>query len=116
MIQQWFEEHGDQRFEYISNLGLLCYSSENEPIVAYWLYTTNSLVCYADIIISNPRVTDNKLKLQASHGIIDYASWVAKGMGYKKLITTVENNRMVARLTPHDFHPLKTVPVIKALV
>lgn len=119
LIKEWFIAHNDNRMEYISNLGLVCYSTTSdgkpgEPIVAYWLYPTPSAVCYSDILLSNP-TADARVKLEASHGIIDYASWMAKEMGYKKLITTVENNRMVARLAPHDFHSLQTIPVIKAL-
>ena len=91
MIRKWLEKHNREPVHpyLLSNTGYLVSFNES-PIVAGWYVKTNGLTALVEWIVKNPKSKPQQF-IKALSLLCELIEQLAKGDGYKMIITFLEN-------------------------
>lgn len=77
--------------------GMMIVSDEGVELCAGFIYETNSKVCWMELIVANPDVTDKELRKEALIALIENLSYLAYEWGYKWIFTSVKHPSLTER-------------------
>ena len=99
VLPTWWEQWPDWKtpardFLPENGLGGLMVEKEGKPIIAGFIYTTNSKVVLLEWIISDPNYRDND-RQHALELLIDGAENVCKAQGFKYVFFVGKHNKLI---------------------
>ena len=94
LIRKWWEAHDWEPVHpyLLSNTGLMIFD-EDLPIVAGWYGKTNSLTALVEWVVKNPEAKPKQF-IKALSLLCETIEDLAKGDGYKMLLTFLEHNKL----------------------
>ena len=94
IIRKWWKEHNWEPVHpyLLSNTGYLIMDNDI-PIVAGWYVKTNGLTALVEWIVKNPKAKP-MIFIKALSLLCKTIENLAKGDGYKMIITFLENNKL----------------------
>lgn len=79
----------------------------NKPIVAGWLYRTDSAIAWLEWVISDPTSTPGP-RNKATDRLISTASEAAKALGHTVIFSSLTHPRLIQRYENHGFKVTET--------
>ena len=94
LVRKWWEQHDWEPVHpyLLSDIGYLILD-EDMPIVAGWYGKTNSLTALIEWIIKNPKAKPKQF-VKALSLLCETIEDLAKGDGYKMVLTFLENGKL----------------------
>lgn len=96
---RWWKAHGWTPIpqDVLPPIGLIVYS-DTAPVAVVWMYQTDRAFVWMEWLVSNPDFKDKQLRGDALNMLIDEFKKRAKAIGYSRIITSVKNKHLMARL------------------
>jgi hypothetical protein len=103
IIAKWWPCHNWPVMPYdaLPESGLIIYS-ESTPIVAAWLYKTDSSISWLEFMVSNPDV-DKKVRGEAIDLLINSLIELAQSSGFKIIFSSIRVPRLIKRMEECGF-------------
>jgi hypothetical protein len=97
--------------------GIMLETEDGIPVIAGFIYFTNSKMCHIEYIISNPEYRDKQGRKQAKDFIIDNLCYIAKQKGYLVAFTSLKNQSLLQNYLNNGFEigSQNTIEIIKVL-
>ena len=98
IVKQWWKSHNWEvvPIDALPKTGVIIYS-DDLPIVAAWLYKTDSNIAWLEFMVSNPNV-DKQVRGKAIEHLIDVLTQIAKNYGYKNIFTSLKVPKLISRM------------------
>ena len=103
IISKWWK---DQRWpiiplSHLPKVGFVIYFDQI-PVIAGWLYKSDSAFAHLEWIVANPEVRGFR-RSECFKALVDRVKRAANEMGFKSIITSVQNRSLIKRLKSSDF-------------
>jgi len=88
MVQKWWVASGSPvvSLSQLQTLGLIGYTSDNEPACALWAYRSKGVgVAFLEHLVTNPKVTSPMKKMKAVQYMMDHMLDILKMDGYQMI-------------------------------
>lgn len=114
MIAGWWKAHGWEPLppESLPKNGLLVVD-EQGPLVAAWLYRTDSAIAWLEWFVRNPDATRERMQ-GAIEKLVDYACLLAQVNKFKLMFVAARNDSLLRKLESAGFvvHENKTMSLL----
>ena len=116
VVKSWWDQYEGWDAihpDILSDTGFIVFE-DDEPLVAGWMYLTNSKVAWLEWVVSNPEC-DRIQRATAIHLLIGHITHMTDSLGLKMLMSAVVNPGFIEKLKEHSFQEAdKTRIMIRA--
>lgn len=104
LLSPWFNHYwgATPPADMLPDDGYLIYSDSNGPVVAGFIYKTNSKLCWVEHVIGNPEA-DKEERKEGIHVLIDALTSRSKALGFRYAFTATTHQNMIGYYKEHGF-------------